>query len=189
MHMAESRREKLLETSLALFCQNGFHATGIDRILAEAGVAKMTLYKHFRSKDDLIVAALKQHDEKFRTWFRDAVEARARGPRKRLLAVFDVLEEWYKSAEFHGCVFTLAAGEFAAAGSPAHMAAAEHKAAMRTYFQDLAREAGADDGGAIGEQIALLVEGATTTANVSGEAAAARRARRMAKALLKNAGL
>ena len=73
-----SRRDELVETALDLFYRNGFHATGIDRILAEAGVAKMTLYKHFRSKDDLIVAALERRDERFRAWFQGTVEREAR---------------------------------------------------------------------------------------------------------------
>ncbi|MEE8533082.1 MAG: helix-turn-helix domain-containing protein, partial [Alphaproteobacteria bacterium] len=61
--MASSRRDHLVDTALALFCRDGFHATGIDRILAESGVAKMTLYKHFKSKDELILAALRRRDE------------------------------------------------------------------------------------------------------------------------------
>ncbi len=61
--MASQRREELVQTAVRLFRKNGYHATGIDRILAEAGVAKMTLYKHFRSKDELILGALRRWDE------------------------------------------------------------------------------------------------------------------------------
>ncbi|MGH7058716.1 MAG: TetR/AcrR family transcriptional regulator, partial [Acetobacteraceae bacterium] len=92
--MASLRRDHLVQTALALFSRHGYHATGIDRILAESGVAKMTLYKHFRSKDDLILAALRHRDEQFCRWFQSEIEARAAHPRERLLAVFDVLEAW-----------------------------------------------------------------------------------------------
>src|SRR5258708_27708372 len=103
--MASLRRDHLVETALALFSKHGYHATGIDRILAEAGVAKMTLYKHFKSKDELILAALSRRDEKFRTWFMREVERHGRTPRERLLVVFDILEAWFQSREFRGCMF------------------------------------------------------------------------------------
>ena len=72
--MALSRRDHLVETALALFMRDGFHATGIDRILSHAGVAKMTLYNHFKSKEELILAALRLRDERFLVWFPAAVE-------------------------------------------------------------------------------------------------------------------
>ena len=89
--MAVSRRDHLVDTALEMFCRDGFHATGIDKILAHAGVAKMTLYNHFRSKDELILAALRRRDEKFRNWFMRAVERLGKTPRNRLLAIFDAL--------------------------------------------------------------------------------------------------
>ncbi|MDJ0935396.1 MAG: helix-turn-helix domain-containing protein, partial [Kiloniellales bacterium] len=110
--MTATRRDHLVDTAAKLFARHGFHATGIDRILAEAGVAKMTLYKHFRSKDELILAALRRRDEEFRNWFRRRVEARADAPRARLLAVFDVLAEWFEQPDFAGCTFVAAAAEF-----------------------------------------------------------------------------
>ena len=88
--MASRRRDHLVDIALDLFSRDGFHATGIDKILAESGVAKMTLYKHFRSKDELILAALRRRDERFRNWFMRTVERRADTPRERLLAMFDV---------------------------------------------------------------------------------------------------
>ncbi len=187
--MVASRKDELVDTALDLFYQNGFHATGIDRILGSAGIAKMTLYKHFRSKDALIVAALERRDERFRDWFRAAVEARARSPKKRLLAVFDTLEDWFTASGFQGCMFINAAAEYADRADPVHVTAAAHKTAMREYFKELAEAAGADDPADLSEQLALLVEGATVTAHISGRAEAARRARRVAKVLIKNAGV
>lgn len=187
--MEVSRKQKLMDTALALFERHGFHATGIDRILAESGVAKMTLYKHFRSKDELIVAVLQCRDARFREWLRSAVEAKAKAPKKRLLAVFDVLEEWYGSPEFHGCVFISASCEYGDGANPVHAAAADNKDKVRAYLIEIAGEAGAPDTEGLADQLLLLMEGATVTAQISGDPSAARRARRIAKVVLKNAGM
>ena len=136
--MTATRRDHLVETAAKLFARHGFHATGIDRILAEAGVAKMTLYKHFRSKDELILAALRRRDEEFRNWFVRKVEARARRPAARLLAVFDVLAEWFEQPDFAGCTFVAAAAEFHPAEDPIHAAAAEHKRLLLAFLRELA---------------------------------------------------
>ncbi len=187
--MAISRRDQLVETALDLFYRNGFHATGIDRVLAASGVAKMTLYKHFRSKDELILATLRLRDERFRHWLAEAVESRTRSPRKRLLAVFDVIEEWFGAAGFQGDMFINAAAEYGDPAHPVRMAAADHKAAMRAYFRDLALAAGARDAESLATQWALLVDGAVVTAQVAGNMRSAKHARRIAKGLLKSAEL
>lgn len=187
--MAASRRDELVETALELFYRGGFHATGIDSILAAAGVAKMTLYKHFRSKDDLIIAALQLRDTRFREWFWTAVDNRARSPRKRLLAVFDVLEEWFGAAGFRGDMFINAAAEYDTADHPVRLAAAQHKSEMRRHLVDLAAAAGAKDACSLADQLVLLIDGAIVTAHVAGNARAAKHGRRAAKLLLKNAGV
>lgn len=187
--MAISRRDHLVETALDLFYRHGFHATGIDRILATSGVAKMTLYKHFKSKDELILAVLRLRDERFRRWLMDSVESRARSPRKRLLAVFDVIEEWFSAAGFQGDMFMNAAAEYGDPAHPVRAAAADHKAALRAYFRDLAQAAGARDAEALANQWTLLVDGAVVTAHVAGNMRSAKHARRIAKVLLKSAEL
>lgn len=185
--MASSRRDHLVDTALALFCRDGFHATGIDRILAESGVAKMTLYKHFKSKDELILAALRRRDELWRNWFMRAVEGRAKEPRARLLAVFDVLDEWIGGKDFSGCVFINASAEFADHDDPIHCAAAEHKRLVKGYLRDAAAAAGAGDPDALATEIALLVEGAIVLAHVAGQTDAAGRARKAAETLVARA--
>lgn len=186
--MPASRRDHLVETALALFSRDGFHATGIDRILAEAGVAKMTLYKHFRSKEELVVAALRLRDERFRAWIAERAAARGKSARKQLLGVFDALEEWFGAPGFRGCTFANACAEYGALDHPVHAAAAAHKDAMRGWIRDLAAEAGAADANEAADQVMLLMDGATMSAHVTGNARAARRARRTAKVLLKQAG-
>lgn len=182
--MASLRRDHLVGTALALFSKHGYHATGIDRILAESGVAKMTLYKHFRSKDELILAVLRRRDEEFCRWFQAEVEARAATPRERILAVFDVLETWFKDPDFNGCCFIHAAGEYARKDDPVHLAAAEHKARIQSYLRELAQTAGAASADDVSRQLMLLVDGAIVAAHVSGDVIGARSARNLAEALL-----
>ncbi len=136
--MPPSRRDHLVDTALALFQRDGFHATGIDTIVAEAGVAKMTLYNHFKSKDELILAALRLRDERFRDWFVAAGEVRAGKPRGRLLALFGALDEWINQPGFSGCTFINAADEYGRPDDPIHRAAAEHKRLVRDYVRDIA---------------------------------------------------
>jgi len=176
-----SPKERLIETALDLFRREGFHATGIDRLLAEAGVAKMTLYKHFKSKDALIEAVLRHHDEQWRHWFQTAVEAKTKSSKKRLVAVFD-------SDNFVGCLFVPAAAEYADRKHPIHAIAAEHKTLVRAYLAHLARAAGSADSEALGGQLAMLMEGAISAAHVRGDRRAARRARKTAKILAKQGG-
>lgn len=185
--MAQDRRDHLIETALELFYREGFHATGIDKILAQSGVAKMTLYKHFRSKDELILAALRRRDERFRNIFVRAVESRAETPSARLLAIFDVLDEWFGSADFHGCMFINASAEYGRADDPIHAFAGEHKRLFKAYIRNLAEAAGAVDAEALAAALSLLVEGAIVMASVAGERDAAQRARQAAAILVAEA--
>jgi AcrR family transcriptional regulator len=187
--MASPKRDHLVATALVLFNRDGFHATGIDKILAEAGVAKMTLYKHFKSKDELILAVLRRRDEEFRNWFMRAVEARAKTPRARLLAVFDAIAEWFDGRDFSGCMFINASAEFAEADDPIHGAAAEHKRLILGYLREQAEAAGADDASTLAMELMLLMEGAIVMAYVAGETDSAARAKAAARTLLKAAGL
>jgi len=163
-----SPRERLVETGLVLFHRDGFHATGIDRILAEALVSKMTLYKYFPSKDALILEVLRRRDERFRAWLRAGVEQRAALPRGRLEALFETLAEWVEGASFHGCLFINATAEYGAAASPVRKAAAEHKALLREWLTDLAREAGAAAPENLAGELLLLKEGLIVSVQVSG---------------------
>lgn len=182
--MASLRRDHLVETALALFSRHGYHATGIDRILAESGVAKMTLYKHFRSKDDLILAALRRRDEEFFRWLQNEVESRAATARERLLTVFDALDTWFKDPNFNGCCFINAAGEYGRKDDPVHVACAEHKARIAGYIRELAQAAGASSPDDVARQMMLLVNGAIVAAHVGGDLTAARSARTLAEATL-----
>lgn len=179
-----SPRERLIETARRLFHQEGFHATGIDRVLAEAGVAKMTLYKHFRSKDDLILAALRREDEVLRARLAAAVDRRAATPEDRLIAVFDVLAEELTATLCNGCGFAHAAAEFAAPEHPAHAAAAEHKRLVLLWLADLAAAAGLDAPQEAAAGLLLLMDGAVAAWHLRRDAEAPRRAKALARLLL-----
>lgn len=184
--MAESPRDRLLGAATKLFYRDGFHAVGIDRILREAGVAKMTLYSHFASKDALIAETLRRRARQFETDFEREVMATA-SPRRRLLAVFEALDAWIGSAEFQGCMFVAAAAEFHEADHPARVAAAEHKRAMRAFLLRLAKDAEAKDAETLAARLALLVEGTIALAHVAGDREAATRAQATAELILHDA--
>ena len=114
----QSRREHLIDTAITLFCEHGYHATGIDRILDTAGVSKKTMYLYFRSKEELIYAALQQYDSVFRNNFMRAVEEQGSSPKDKLLAIFDVAGAWFNENNFFGCMFINAVGEYSESESP-----------------------------------------------------------------------
>ena len=115
----DSGRERVLETAYGLFSRHGTRAVGVDRIIAESGVAKMTLYRNFASKDDLILAFLERREERWtRAWLQDTVESRAATPAQRLLAIFDVFGEWFARDDFEGCSFINVMLELDDPGSP-----------------------------------------------------------------------
>ncbi len=185
--MAPSRRDHLVDTAVKLFCRDGFHATGIDKILAEAGVAKMTLYKHFKSKEELILAALRRADEEFRNWFMREVERRGRTPQERLLAIFDALAERCGDPSYRGCPFINASAEYSGRDDPIHALAAESKRLTCSYIRELAHAAGARDSAELAGQLMLLMEGAIVLAHVTCEPGATRRARDSAEVLVRHA--
>jgi AcrR family transcriptional regulator len=178
--MGTSRRDHLVETALALFCRQGFRATGIDNVLRESGVAKKTLYNHFKSKDELVLATLRKRDGLFRNRIMRETERLASSPRERLLAIFDAHEAWFQEKNFSGCMFINAAAEFSSQDDPNHVVSAEHKRLVRDYIRELAEQAGARDPQALATQLNLLLDGAIVEAHVSGNTQAAKLARSMA---------
>lgn len=183
--MATATRERLIRTSHDLFYREGFHTVGLDRILDEVGVTKTTFYNHFESKDDLMLAVLDWHDEWWRGTFASRLgEHGGDDPRSRLAAVFDVLDELFEGGEYHGCMFINVAVEFPLPHDPAHQAAARHKQAMQDILRDLARAAGADDPEGFAEDLALLMEGAYVTQQVTRNRRTAEIGRRTAAMLL-----
>lgn len=185
--MATSAKDKLLETAVKLFSQYGYHATGIDRIISESGVSKKTMYTHFKSKDELILAALRRWDEDSRLWLMRAMEKRETDPQRRLLALFDVLDDWFVSQNFYGCLFINATAEYADPESSIHATAAEHKRLFRVYLRELALKAGAPQPDDLIAQLALLMEGAIVTAQFTNNTRAGAQAKSAAMTIMNQA--
>ncbi len=182
----KSKRDILIETSLRLFSQYGIHTTGIDRILLEARVAKKTLYNHFRSKDELIIAVLRHHEEHFRSFFVSSVESAGGSPRDRMLAIFGVIEEWFIGKKFYGCFFINAIVEFGGRSNPILNVCRKYKQSLTDYIAGLAKEANANDPDELAERLSLLIEGAIVTVQVSGKMESAVRAQEVAEILIDN---
>jgi AcrR family transcriptional regulator len=169
-------RNHLIDVAADLFDREGFHATGIDRILAEAQLAKMTLYNHFPSKDALIVATVQRRDAAFRAWFAPAVEARSAAPRDRLIGLFEVLGDWCRRPGFAGSYFDKAAAEFAGKDHPVRQAVMQHKSWLFGFIRAQCEQLGQGDPVALAAELFILFEGAVTAAAVTGDRSAARRA-------------
>jgi AcrR family transcriptional regulator len=157
---AGAARRRILDSAARLFYRDGFRAVGIDTIVAESGVAKMTLYRHFPSKDDLIVAYLEESNARFWEWFEGAVTAHEGAPRDQLLALFAALGALATSPACLGCTFQGVAAEFPDADHPGHRVALAHKRAVLARLRDLAERAGARDAEALASGLLLLMDGA-----------------------------
>lgn len=178
-------RERIIETATRMFYYQGIPATGIDSVIATAGVAKMSLYRHFGSKEKLIVECLNRLDVSYHEWFVAQVEDRGGDPATKLLSVFDVLDDWFNSRHFRGCAFINATVELADPKHPARLPAMRHKQRNREYVRDLAVAAGVADPEALSTQIMLLVEGSIVTALVQDDLQAAANAKAAARSLVK----
>ena len=170
-------RERLVAAAVELFYRNGFGAVGIDRVISAAGVTKTTFYKHFESKDDLMVAAVKRRDEwESAAWDRAIRKIAGDNPLKQLLALLDVMDLWFNDPDFRGCMFLNTAIEFPNPNDPVHQAASEHKRRIRDHWRNLAKAAGAPESGAetFADCYAALIEGAMILRQTHGRNDAAR---------------
>jgi len=164
--MRPSKRDELVQKALEVFYQNGFHATGMDMLVKETGISKTSMYKHFRTKEDLILAALRLRDEEFRNWMFRRMKELGTTPRGQLIAMFDALREWFAKDDFRGCMFIKAASEYQEEKDPIYVLAAEHKRMMMSYIRDLADKAGAADPDSLARHLLVLKEGAIVMAHM-----------------------
>lgn len=155
-----SARQRILETALKLFYRDGTRATGIDRIIAESGVAKMSFYRHFPSKSDLICAFLDERHTRWMAWFDGAVQKHAALGGSHLLAVADALHDWFRQTDFRGCAFINTAAEVSDPSSREHGIAAAHKRDLELRLSALAAADGIDDTATAGRLALVVVEGA-----------------------------
>lgn len=183
--MSTPTRQRLIDSSIRRFYRAGFRNVGLDQVLADVGVSKTAFYKHFESKEDLMLAALEGQNRWLQETFRQMVRERG-GPSAhgQLRALFDVVEQIIESDDFHGCIFVNVSMEFPLLHEPAHQAAARSKEAIETIVHELAVLAGAKDPRALAEELCLIMEGVYVTRHVTGRPNTIVIARRLAEQVL-----
>jgi AcrR family transcriptional regulator len=188
-HRRSSARDRILEAAYELFSRHGTRAVGVDAIVAESGVAKMSLYRNFPSKDALILAFLDLRERRWTNdWLRAQVLARAATPGGRLLAIFDVLGEWFAQDEFEGCSFINVMLELDDRRHAVRRESVARLAAIRAFVAELAQAAGVGDPDGFARQWHILMKGSIVAA-AEGDALAAARARELGELLLARHGV
>lgn len=170
-------RQRILETAARLFYQQGYPLTGINQLIAEAEVAKASLYQHFRTKDDILLAYLQEASQQ---WFQQVTEAIATGatPKAQVLAVFDMLHDFLVRENFRGCNFQNALLQLPPEETQVRAFIQEHKVRIGRVFQELLAD------NALAEEMTLLFEGALISSQIAGNQTPAVTARRLAERLL-----
>jgi len=180
-------RERLLTAAYQLFSQRGVQAVGIDAIIERSGVARQTMYRHFASKQELVLAFLERREELWtRDWLEAEVARRASGPGEQLLAIFDVFDEWFRLPDFEGCSFINVLLEHPNGEDPVHRAAAAYLAGIRQFLEDLARQGGIPDARGFAREWHILMKGSIVAAG-EGDREAALRAKKIAGVFLEAA--
>ena len=177
-------RERILESAYDLFSRRGIRGVGIEEVIQRAAVAKATLYRHFPSKNDLVLAFLRLREE---LWTHEWVEKEARlrggGAEGSLLAIFDVFDEWFRRDDFEGCSFVNVLLETADLKSPVGAASAMHLENIRGVIRKLATEAGLRDVDEFALSFHILMKGSIVQAG-EGDVDAAKRAQAIARLLI-----
>jgi AcrR family transcriptional regulator len=178
-------RQRLIDSARQRFYRDGFRNVGLDQILDDVGISRTAFYKHFQSKDDLMLEVLETMNRWIQEQFRAMVrEQGGRSASGQLRGLFDVVERVIGSDGFHGCIFVNAAMEFPLPHDPAHEAAARNKRAIENIVYELAERAGAAAPGALAEELCLIIEGVYVTRQVTGRPEAIAIARRLADRVL-----
>ena len=183
--MTSPTRQRLIESAVRRFYRDGFRSVGIDQVLADVGISKTAFYKHFESKEDLMLAALQMQNDWLNDTFRKMIRERG-GPTAigQLHAVLDVVEHIIESDDYQGCIFVNVAMEFPLPHEPAHVAASQNKQAIEAIVLALAEDAGADDPHALSQELCLIMEGAYVTRQVTGNKDTVNIARRVARLVI-----
>ncbi len=184
-----SGRERVMRAAYDLFSRQGTRTVGVDAVIGEAGVAKMTLYRNFASKDDLILAFLERRETLWTMgWVRAESQRRGDTPVQRLLAIFEIFGEWFARPDFEGCSFITTLLEVADRDSAVRLASVQHLANIRGYLCELAAQAGVADPDSFARQWHILMKG-SIIAGAEGDTQAAARARELGILLLNKHGL
>lgn len=183
--MPVDTRQRLIDVAKQRFYRDGFRNVGIDAVLADVGISKTAFYKHFQSKDDLMVGVLDDVDQFLQGAFRAMVrEVGGRTARGQIEALLNVVQRVIGDEDFHGCIFVNAAMEFPLPHDPAHEAALRHKRAIEDFVFELAERAGVVDADGFAEEFCLVIEGLYVTRSVTGDPAAIAIARRLVDCII-----
>jgi AcrR family transcriptional regulator len=184
---ARTGRERVARAAYELFSRSGVRSVGVDAVIERAGTAKMTLYRNFPSKDDLILDFLRRREERWtHAWLMAETQRRGDTPQEQLLAIFDVFGEWFSEPDFAGCSFLTTMIEISDRAHPVHRAAVGHLANIRCYLSRLAAAAGIADADGFARKWDILMKGAIMAAQ-EGDPLAAARARELGELLLDSA--
>jgi AcrR family transcriptional regulator len=176
-------RERILESAYELFARRRVRDVGVNEVIAHAEVSKATFYEHFRSKDELVVAFLMLREQRATfDWLAREARERAASPEGRLLAIFDIFDEWFHEADFESCPFIHVLLEMGPE-HPAGRASIAHLENVRRILHQLADQAGLRDGAQFARAFHILMKGSIVSA-VEGDRGAARAAKAMARALI-----
>ncbi len=168
-----------------MFYQHGFHALGLDRILAEVGTTKTTFYKYFESKEALALACIQRRDEGWRKRLPELLKERAgEDPIDQLREIWNVWRDWFDNIAFNGCLFIHACSEFPDPNDPCHQAAWSNVDALRDIVRDLARRGGLGDPDAFAQEYGLLMQGAIIMEVIDRRNTAAQTAGRIGELLI-----
>lgn len=184
-------RQRIIETALRLFYEQGYRATGINQIISESSVAKATFYNHFPSKEKLCVAYLQARHTTWMGWLKESVD-RQDSAQARLLGVFDFIHEWMARCDFRGCAFLNIASEVPSLDSDIRSEVVQHKDSLKEYIRGLLVEvmkSGSVRDGVERQQLVdmlyVLVEGAIVASQNYGQVWPVDAARQAAELLLK----
>jgi AcrR family transcriptional regulator len=178
-------RQRLIDAALVRFYRDGFRGVGVDQVLADVGISKTAFYKHFESKDELLLAVLEDRNRWLQGTFRELVRKRGGAePLGQLRALFDVIDVIITSDDYRGCLFINVAMEFPLPHEPAHIAAAANKRAIEDFVAELAEQSKAADPRGLAEQLCLIMEGAYVMRQVTGNERTTEIARRLADAAI-----
>jgi AcrR family transcriptional regulator len=177
-------RDRILEAAYELFSTQGVKGTGISAIIARAGVARMSLYQHFRSKDDLVVEFLKLREQRFNSTWQSRIKNSGTPPDARLLAIFEAMAEWFSRPDFEGSSFIKILME-EKTNSLLYRTAIEHIENIKLFVQELAEAAKLGNAASFADLWLMLMHGAIVAAQ-AGNRDSARMAKMAATVLLKN---
>lgn len=180
-------KNKILETATDLFHTRGINSTGVDTIVAVAGTTKMTLYKYFGSKEDLILEVLQKNQQDFQFWLSEKLNASSKKPNDKIQQLFDYVEEWVNSPAFIGIGFIKASAEFPNEENPIHQLSHQQSREFRQYISKLASEANIKDADGLALQLSLLFEGSVQAEQMKRGSGAVKYAKKAAKILINGA--